>query len=122
MLGSFAEHARPDQSHQRDTLMGFNRSKVGTRIYLGFGALVVLSLGIAIVGIQQISGTDVDSMSRLASSNQRALSTTRNLAAIRRAETRYLFEASDGSIKDARDNAERANAQLAESVRAAVSS
>lgn len=81
--------------------MGFTNLKVRTRIYLGFAALVVLSLGIAGFGVMQISGigTNVAAMDRLASVTQRVLNTARNLEAIRRAETRFLFEASDVSIR-----------------------
>ena len=103
--------------------MSFIRLKVRTRIYLGFAALVVLSIGIAIFGVMQISGigTNVGTMDILAGVTQRVLSATRNLEAIRRAETRFLFEASEDSVKDARVNAEQANAQLTESIRVALS-
>ena len=67
------------------------RLKVRTRIYLGFAVLVVLSLGIAAFGVYQLSGvsTNVGKMDLLATSTQRVLTITRQLEAIRRAETRH---------------------------------
>ena len=75
MLGNFAEGVRPGQSPQRKTLMGFIRLKVRTRIYLGFAALVVLSLGIAIFGVMQLSGvgSNVGTMNALAGNTDRVL-------------------------------------------------
>ena len=95
------------------------RLKVRTRIYLGFAVLVVLSLGIAAFGVYQLSGvsTNVGKMDLLATSTQRVLTITRQLEAIRRAETRYLVDATEASMKDARDNASTADALLTDAVK-----
>ena len=39
-----------------EQLMGFQKFNVSTRISIGFGALIVLSLALAGVGIYQLSG------------------------------------------------------------------
>ena len=103
--------------------MDFIRLKVRTRIYLGFTALIVLSLGIAGFGVYQLSGIGghVRTMDVLAGVTQRVLSVTRNLEAIRSAETNYLIDAPDASMQEARANAQQANAHLAEAVRVAIS-
>ena len=95
------------------------RLKVRTRIYLGFAVLVVLSLGIAAFGVYQLSGvsTNVGKMDLLATNTQRVLTITRQLEAIRRAETRYLFDATEASMKDARDNASAADALLTDAIK-----
>ena len=72
------------------------RLKVRTRIYLGFAALVVLSLGIAAFGVYQLSGVRHECRHDgcvLAANTQRVLTITRQLEAMRRAETRYLIDA-----------------------------
>jgi methyl-accepting chemotaxis protein len=96
--------------------MGFNRLRVRTRIYLGFGVLVVLGLCLAVFGIFQLGevGTQVRRMDALGGNTQRVLTISRNLEAIRRAETRYLLDAGDAALTDAHDNAARANTLLTE--------
>ncbi len=99
------------------------RLKVRTRIYLGFAVLVALSLGIAAFGVYQLSGvsTNVGKMDILATNTQRVLTITRQLEAIRRAETRYLVDAPEASMKDARDNASAANALLTDAIKIVLS-
>ena len=77
--------------------MWFNRLKVRTRIYLGFAVLVALSLGLVGFGVYQLSGigVQVGKMDALAGNTQRVLLATRELEAIRRAETRYLLDAAE---------------------------
>jgi methyl-accepting chemotaxis protein len=103
--------------------MGFIRLKVRTRIYLGFAALVVLSLGIAVFGVMQLSGVDVNvtKMDALAGNTQRVLTLTRKLEAMRRSETRYSFDAPETSMKDARDNAGQADKLLTDAIAASLS-
>ncbi len=103
--------------------MSFIRLKVRTRIYLGFAALVVLSLGIAIFGVMQLSGvgSNVGTMNALAGNTGRVLTLTRQFEAIRRAETRYMFEATEASMKEARDNASQADKLLTDSAAATLS-
>ena len=99
------------------------RLKVRTRIYLGFAVLVVLSLGIAAFGVYQLSGvsTNVGTMDVLAANTQRLLTITRQLEAMRRAETRYLIDAPEASMKEARDSASTANALLTDAIKIGLS-
>ncbi len=103
--------------------MGLNRLKVRTRIYLGFAALVVLSIGIAILGVMQLSGVglNVGKMDALAGNTRRVLSVAHQLEAMRRAETRYLFEAPEASLKETRTNAGAADKLLTEAATATLS-
>ena len=99
------------------------RLKVRTRIYLGFAVLVVLSLGIAAFGVYQLSGVgpNVGTMDVLAANTQRLLTITRQLEAMRRAETRYLIDAPEASMKEARDSASTANALLTDAIKIGLS-
>lgn len=99
------------------------RLRVRTRIFLGFGVLVVLSIGAALFGMQRSVGigTTVGNLDRLAANSQRVLKATRNLQEIGQGETLYLSEASDTSLKSAKDNALRLDNLLNESLAAAHS-
>ena len=103
--------------------MWFNRLKVRTRIYLGFGVLVALSLGLVGFGVYQLSGigVQVGKMDALAGNTERVLVATRELEAIRRAETRYLLDAADSALKDARDNATESRALMVDAGQATLS-
>ncbi|MGA3003850.1 MAG: methyl-accepting chemotaxis protein [Acetobacteraceae bacterium] len=92
--------------------MGFERFNVGTRIWIGFGTLIVLSLALAGFGIYQLSsvGSEASKMSALAGNVARVLEATGRLEAIRRAETRMRIDGED--IKDATDNATAAEELL----------
>jgi methyl-accepting chemotaxis protein len=104
-------------------LMRFNRLSIRARIYAGFGALVLLGAALAGFGVYRLSdiGVEVGKMDALAGNVQRVLLATRNLEAVRRAETRYLFDATDDALKDARANAEKANALMIEAGNATLS-
>jgi hypothetical protein len=41
--------------------MGFNRLNISTRIFVGFGALIVLSLFLAGFGVYELWGVGIDS-------------------------------------------------------------
>jgi methyl-accepting chemotaxis protein len=101
----------------------FNRLTVRARIYIGFAALVVLGVALAIFGVYQLStvGTNVGKMDALAANTQRALATTREFEAIRRAARRYSSDASEASLKEARDSASRADTLLTDSAQATLS-
>jgi methyl-accepting chemotaxis protein len=103
--------------------MGFNRLRVRTRIYLGFGTLVILGLCLAAFGIFQLGqvGTEVRKMDALGANTQRVLNVAHNLEAVRRAETRYLLDGGEAALKDARDNAARANTLLTDAAQATLS-
>jgi methyl-accepting chemotaxis protein len=99
------------------------RLKLRTRIYTGFVALIVLSLGIAAIGARQFAqvGSNVGRMDSLAENAHRVLMITRQLEGIRRAETRYLIDGQESSMKDARDYASRADALLTDAAKASLS-
>jgi len=80
--------------------MGFNRLRVRTRIYLGFGAPIVLGLCLAVFGVYELGEvhTEVTKMDVLAGNTQRVLTVTRDLEAIRRAQTRYSVDASADAL------------------------
>jgi methyl-accepting chemotaxis protein len=103
--------------------MRFGQLRIRTRIYTGFAALVLLGAALAGFGVWRLSavGSEVRAMDALAANIQRVLLATRNLEAIRRAETRYLLDASDSALKDARANADNANALLTEAGQATLS-
>jgi methyl-accepting chemotaxis protein len=103
--------------------MGFNRLRVRTRIYLGFGAPIVLGLCLAVFGVYELGEvrTEVGKMDALAGNTQRVLTVTRDLEAIRRAQTRYLLDASDDALKDARDNVASSNTLLTAAGQATLS-
>ncbi|HEY1934630.1 MAG TPA: methyl-accepting chemotaxis protein [Acetobacteraceae bacterium] len=103
--------------------MGLAQLRVRTRIYLGFGALVVLSLGIAVFGVYQLSGIDtsVGKMDALAANTQRVLTVTRLLQAVGQAETQYLADADPAAVKAAKEDAGRVDGLLTESAQATLS-
>ena len=103
--------------------MHFTRLKVRTRVYLGFAALLALSLGIALFGVFQFSGVDanVRKMDALAGNISRILTLTRQLATIDLAETRYLSDPDPSLLGSATDVTKRADGLLNEADRVAVS-
>ena len=86
--------------------MGFNRFKISTRIFAGFGALIVLSLFLAGFGIYQLSdvGHETRAMNAISGNVVRVLDAAHSLEAIRRAETRVRLDADPASFKDVKDN------------------
>ena len=92
--------------------MGFERFNVGTRIWVGFGTLIVLSLALAGFGIFQLSdvGVEAGKMSALAGNVARVLEVTDRLEAIRRAENRMRLDGE--GFQDATDNTTAADALL----------
>ena len=103
--------------------MRFDRLRIRTRIYAGFLTLVLLGAALAGFGVYRMSdiGIQVRKMNALAGNVQRVLLATRNLEAVRRAETRYLLDAGDMALKDARDNAVKADALMVEAGQATLS-
>ena len=59
--------------------MGFNRFNIGTRIWIGFAALILLSLSLAGFGVYQLSsvGRETGAMDYLAGRVARILDATR---------------------------------------------
>jgi methyl-accepting chemotaxis protein len=115
--------SRPFSHSKIEADMHLLRLKVRTRIYLGFATLVVLSVALAAFGFYQLTGVgrNVGTMDALAGNSHRVLTLTRQLEMMRAAETRYLFEGADASIKEARDAAGRANSLLTDAAGATLS-
>ena len=92
--------------------MGFNRLKIGSRIFAGFGALIALSLIVVGFGVYQLSnvGGVTQTMNRLSTNAWRALETAHALEAMRRAETRMQIDGTQ--LTDATDNAAAARQRL----------
>jgi methyl-accepting chemotaxis protein len=101
----------------------FNRLKVRTRIYVGFAALVILGVALAIFGVYQLAtvGTNVGKMDALAANTQRVLTISREFEALRRAGRRYISDASEAALKEARDSVSRADTLLTDSAQATLS-
>jgi methyl-accepting chemotaxis protein len=101
--------------------MGLGKFKVSTRISIGFGALIVLSLALAGIGVWQLSGVGgkARTMSTLADHVANVLDATHRLEAIRRAETRMRIDG--GDFKDASDNELATDGLLTSAVQSALS-
>ena len=85
-------------------VMGFSRLKVRTRIFVGFGLLVVLSAALATFALVQISaiGTQLGKMQALQANVARVADADRYFEVIRRALTRYMISQDDASATEAR--------------------
>ncbi len=85
--------------------MRLDRFKISTRIYVGFAALIVVSLFLAAFGVSQLSdvGSDAGRMSYFAGRVAKVLDATRRLELMRRAETHMRIDGDQA--KDAADNA-----------------
>ena len=103
--------------------MSIAHIKVRTRIYLGFGFLVALTIAIALFAVSEFAKIAdlVKTMDALAGNTQRVLTSTRDLEAIRRAETRYLLDGSEEALKAVRDHEARAGTLMTDSARATLS-
>jgi methyl-accepting chemotaxis protein len=85
--------------------MSFNRFKVRTRIFIGFGALIALSLILAGFGAYQLSrvGSESSKMGALAGNVSRVLDATYRLEAIRRVENRLRLAVDESEMTEAKD-------------------
>jgi methyl-accepting chemotaxis protein len=101
--------------------MGFQRFNVSTRIAIGFGTLILLSLVLAGFGIYQLSGvgTEAGKMTALAGNVARVLDAAGRLEAMRRAETRMRIDGAD--FKDATDNLAAVDGLLSAAGQATIS-
>jgi methyl-accepting chemotaxis protein len=75
------------------------------RLYLGFGVLVVLGLGMAgfaMSGLSNVAGS-VDSMVATSSNLVRVLEVSRDIEALRRGTARYRVEADPNALKDMKE-------------------
>ena len=90
--------------------MGFAHLKVRTRIFVGFGLLVVLSAGLAIFTLVQLGaiGTQVGRLPVLQANLARVMDTAHGLETMRRAITRYRLDRNDlGDLRAARGRIEQ---------------
>ena len=78
-----------------------NRLKISSRIYVGFGLLIILGLGVAGFGAYQFSdiGKQVGKMTLLSVDMQRVLQAKSQLETIRREETRYRLNADTAALQ-----------------------
>ncbi len=100
-----------------------NRFRVSTRIYLGFGLLVLLGLGVAGFGVRQFSNVSkqVDRMSVLSVQMQEVLEAKDRLGAIYFNEMRYRLNADAAFLKQRDDSRAKADMLLARLVSSASS-
>jgi methyl-accepting chemotaxis protein len=97
--------------------------KVCTRLYSGYGAIVVLGLGVAGFGVFQLSSiaTQVHKMAALSESGISTAQATTDLEAIRRAETRYRLDSDKGALTELRERESHARTVLTERARTTAS-
>ncbi|MEA2737246.1 MAG: hypothetical protein QOH05_553, partial [Acetobacteraceae bacterium] len=108
---------------QREAVMLFNRFRLRTRIFFGFGCLVALLLGVAAFGSFGLSivGREIGRMDAISGNVRRVQEVTFRLETIRRGLTRYQIDADDQSLRDVNDAIARAGKELANAAQAAVS-
>jgi methyl-accepting chemotaxis protein len=101
--------------------MGFGAFNVSTRIWIGFGALIAVSLCLAGLGVWQLSGIGGETlkMNALSANFGRVLEVTRRLEAMRRSETRMQID--NTGIDDAKDNQAQVGALLSAAGQATLS-
>jgi methyl-accepting chemotaxis protein len=104
-------------------MMRFNRFRLRTRIFFGFGLLIALLLGIAGFGSYGLStvGQQIGRMDVLSANVRRMQEVTMRLEVIRRGLTRYRIDADDQALRDVNDAIARGSKLLAEAIQAALS-
>ncbi len=100
-----------------------NRLRVRTRIYLGFGLLVALSLGVAGFGIYQISGVGSQArlMTDMSVNMRRVMTIARLVETVGDAETRYRTDPSPATLELQQSSRNQAGLLLKQSVAATAS-
>jgi methyl-accepting chemotaxis protein len=103
--------------------MVLNRFGLRTRIFLGYGLLIALTLGIAAFGSYGLSAVsrEIGKMEAIAGSVQRVQDIVLRLEMMRQGLTRYRVDADAEVLKDVTDSAARAAKLLAESARLTAS-
>jgi methyl-accepting chemotaxis protein len=103
--------------------MLLNRFGLRTRIFMGYGLLIVLMLGIAGFGIYGLSavGQEIGKMEAIAGDVRRVQEVVLRLEMVRRGLTRYGIDADAGALRDVTDSSARAATLLAESARFTLS-
>ena len=103
--------------------MGFDRFNVSTRISIGFGALILLSLALAGFGVLGLSNV-ADSIGKLVAISDnvvRAEQTARLIEVSRRGTNRYRIDADPASLTAMKDAEGRAAGLLADAAKATIS-
>ena len=100
-----------------------NRLRIRTRIYLGFGLLVVLSLGVAGFGIYQLSGVGSQArlMTDMSMDMRRVTTIAREVDALSGAETRYRTDPGPAALGLQQSSRNQAGLLLKQAVAAASS-
>jgi methyl-accepting chemotaxis protein len=85
--------------------MGFLRLKVRTRIFVGFGLLVILSAALAGFSLMQLRavGEQISKMNALAANTARVLQSAHGLETMRRGAIRYRFDQAEAALADLRE-------------------
>jgi methyl-accepting chemotaxis protein len=85
--------------------MGFLRLKVRTRIFVGFGLLVILSAALAGFSLMQLTAVDeqIGKMNAVAANSARVLQSAHGLETMRRGALRYRFDQDQASLADLRE-------------------
>ena len=94
--------------------MRLSRFRLRTRIFLGFGLLIILLLGIAGFGSHGLSqvGQEIDRIDTITGNLRRAQEITFRLEVIRRGLTRYRIDADEPSLHEVIDAEQRVRALL----------
>jgi methyl-accepting chemotaxis protein len=97
--------------------MHLPRFRLGTRIFLGFGILIALLLGIASYGSYGLSivGEEIDVMGGIAGNTNRLQELALQLEVVRRGMADYHIDAQPAALHDVTDAEQRAGALLKES-------
>jgi methyl-accepting chemotaxis protein len=85
--------------------MNFKQLSVSTRIYAGFGLLIVIAMGLAGFGIDRLSGiaVQIGRLSSITDNADRAQETTLRLETIRRGMVHYQGDGAPSALKAMRD-------------------
>ncbi len=103
--------------------MKLSNFSIGFRIYAGFSTLVLLCLGLAGLGLNQMNevGIRVGEMTVLADKSRTIEAVRLDLEAIRRAETRYNLDSSESAAQEVRGNTVKIDAILLKNAQTVVS-
>jgi methyl-accepting chemotaxis protein len=103
--------------------MRLPRLRLRTRIFLGFGVLIALLVGIAAYGSNGISvvGEEIDKMDGIAGNANRMQELALRMAILRGALADYAMDGAGSSLQEATEAAARAAALLAESAQNTLS-
>jgi methyl-accepting chemotaxis protein len=90
--------------------MSFFALSIRSRLYLGFGIIVMFTLGLSIFSGSQLStlGGEVTKLTNISANAVRALEVASRLQIIQRAVLHYELEGDDASFKEAADNEAKA--------------